>query len=133
MSAQRLGEQHTSATDELIRLPAGPTCAEIERRAAERGQPFHVAFVESITEWRDCLTEQIQLHAEDAAMWIAPEANGWGPLTISQRVQLTRDELSEVDRLLRLREHAERTLAAVTRHLPTPPTETVTDDQPPRA
>lgn len=135
--AWRLGAQPAPSVDAnptgmLVQLPAGPNGEEIQLRAAERSQPFHVAFVESVTEWRDSLTEQIRLHAEDAAMWIAPESNGWALLTVAQRVQLTRDELAEIDRLLRLREHAERVLATVTRHIPAPPTETVTDDQSPR-
>lgn len=52
-------------------------------------------------------------------MWIAPESTGWGPLTLAQRVALTREHLDHLDRLSALRDQVDRILAH-TRHRDTP-------------
>ncbi len=71
--------------------------------------------VNALTGYRAALTAQINQHAEDAAMWIAPESTGWGPLTLAQRVQLTREHLDHLDRLSALRDQIDRIITEARR------------------
>ncbi len=66
--------------------------------------------INALAAYRDALTAQINQHAEDAAMWISPESTGWGLLTLTQRVQLTREHLDQIERLTSARDKAIRTL-----------------------
>lgn len=71
--------------------------------------------VNALIGYRAALTAQINQHAEDAAMWIAPESTGWGPLTLAQRAQLTRQHLDHLDRLGALRDQVDHILAEARR------------------
>lgn len=93
------------------------TSIELPRTSNDRPDraAAHHVHVNALTGYRAQLTAQINQHAEDAAMWIAPESTGWGLLTITQRVALTREHLDHLDRLSALRDQVDRILAD-TRH-----------------